>query len=177
MDAALAQPDAQALKAFLSLLEDRWFDRKSGRVAAKDLARPLTAFANAEGGTLVVGLHGDRIDGVTPQAENAIRQSSIGFTVPPVRAHTSSRVIDGKTLLIIRVEPGETIHTTRSGDCYLQIGDESRKLSLAEQQELADDRSAQTFESTPVELDPTELDEGRWIPAVAPSAHPASPRC
>ena len=159
VDAALAQPDALVLKALLSLSEDQWFDRKSGRVAAKDLARPLTAFANAEGGTLVVGCHDGRIDGVSPQAENAIRQAAIDFTVPPVRARTSSRVIDGRTLLIIRIEPGETIHTTRSGDCYLRIGDESRKLSLAEQQELTYDRGSQTFESTPVELDPTELDQ------------------
>ena len=159
VDAALAQPDALVLKALLSLSEDQWFDRKSGRVSAKDLARPLTAFANAEGGTLVVGLHDGRIDGVSPQAENAIRQAAIDFTVPPVRARTSSRVIDGRTLLIIRIEPGETIHTTRSGDCYLRIGDESRKLSLAEQQELTYDRGSQTFESTPVELDPTELDQ------------------
>ncbi len=96
---------------------------------------------------------------MSPQAENAIRQAAIDFTVPPVRARTSSRVIDGRTLLIIRIEPGETIHTTRSGDCYLRIGDESRKLSLAEQQELTYDRGSQTFESTPVELDPTELDQ------------------
>ena len=101
VDAALAQPDALVLKALLSLSEDQWFDRKSGRVSAKDLARPLTAFANAEGGTLVVGLHDGRIDGVSPQAENAIRQAAIDFTVPPVRARTSSRVIDGRTLLMI----------------------------------------------------------------------------
>lgn len=157
VDEALAQQDAAAVKSLLELPEDQWFERKSGRTAAKDLARPLIAFANAEGGTLVVGLHDGAIDGVSAHAENAIRQAAIDFTVPPVRARTSSRRIAGKTMLIIRVEPGDVIHVTRAGDCYLRIGDESRRLSLAEQQELACDRGSQTYESTPVDLTVADL--------------------
>lgn len=152
IDSVLALPTAQALETLLELPEDQWFDRKSGRVFPRDLARPLIAFANAEGGTLAIGLRNGAVDGVPQKTENAFRQAAIDFTVPPVRTRISSITADHKTVLIIRVEPSETIHTTKSGDCFLRIGDESRKLSLAKQQELTYDRGSKTFESTPVDL-------------------------
>lgn len=158
VDHALAQPDTHVATALLSLPEDQWYERKSGRITPKDLARPLIAFANAEGGTLVVGLHNGQVVGVTPDDENAFRQAPIDFTVPPVRTRTTRREVGGKALLIIQVEPGETVHVSRSGDCYLRIGDESRKLSLTEQRELTYDKGAQTFESTPVGITAADLD-------------------
>lgn len=159
VDRALAQPDARVADALLALSEDQWYERKSGRIAPKDLAHPLIAFANAEGGTLVVGLHNGQVVGVPPDNENAIRQAPIDFTVPPVRTQVTRREIDGKILIIFRVDPGESIHTTRSGDCYLRIGDESRKLSLAEQRELTYDKGVQSFESTPIDLVAENLDQ------------------
>ena len=119
------------MTSLLSLDEDQWFDRKSGRVAAKDLARPLVAFANAEGGTLAIGLSNGQVDGVSQRAENAIRQAPIDFTLPPVRARITRLDVDDKAVLIVHIDPGDTMHTTKSGDCYLRIGDESRRLSLA----------------------------------------------
>ncbi|MDU5516134.1 MAG: ATP-binding protein [Cutibacterium avidum] len=159
VDAALALPATQAVTSLLSLDEDQWFDRKSGRVAAKDLARPLVAFANAEGGTLAIGLSNGQVDGVSQRAENAIRQAPIDFTLPPVRARITRLDVDDKAVLIVHIDPGDTMHTTKSGDCYLRIGDESRRLSLAEQQELAYNRGSQTFEATPVDLTINDLDE------------------
>lgn len=157
VDVALAQSGSQLIDALLQLPEDQWFERKSGRIAAKNLSRPLIAFANAEGGTIVVGLHSGSFDGVAPQLENDIRQASIDFTVPPVRVQTTGVEVDGKRLLVIRVESGETVHADRSGDCFLRIGDESRKLSLAEQQELAYDRGGRPFESTLADISAEDL--------------------
>ncbi|APT85577.1 ATP-binding protein [Corynebacterium aquilae] len=145
------------MKDLLVRAEDQWFDRKSGRIAAKDLARPLIAFANAEGGILAVGLSNGQVDGVPTKSVNAIRQAAIDFTIPPVRTQISTIEDDGKQVLIIRVEPGDTVHTSKSGDCFLRIGDESRKLSLAEQQALAYDRGSKTFEATPVDLTINDL--------------------
>jgi ATP-dependent DNA helicase RecG len=39
------------------LVADQWFDRKSARIEARKLAEALIGFANADGGTVVVGLH------------------------------------------------------------------------------------------------------------------------
>ena len=107
----------------------------------------------------MIGLSNGQIDGVSQRAENAIRQAPIDFTVPPVRARLTHLDIEGKAILIIQVGPGNSVHTTESGDCYLRIGDESRRLSLAEHQELTYDRGSQTFESTSVNLTIDDLDD------------------
>lgn len=157
-DAILSLPPSDAAAALLNLPEGQWFDRKSGRISPKDLARPLVAFANAEGGTLAIGLHNSTIDGVTSAAENDLRQAPIDFTVPPVRTRCSTILVDGKTILIMGIEPSDTIHTTQAGDCYLRIGDESRRLTLAEQQELTYDRGGKPFEATATDLKVTDLE-------------------
>ena len=158
---ALSQKGNSLVKALSALPEDQWFERKSGLIAPKDLAKTLTAFANAEGGTIAVGIRDGAIDGVTAENENAIRQAAIDFTSPPVRTQVDTYEIDDKTVLIFHVSPGENLHTTQSGDCYLRIGDESRRLSLAEQQELAYDRGTKPFEATPVDLEITDLDSSQ----------------
>lgn len=152
-------PPAEAVSVLTSHPENQWFERKSGRIAAKDLARPLIAFANAEGGTLVVGINNGKVDGVSATAENALRQAAIDFTNPPVRHQVSTIDADGHTILIFEVEPGNALHVNQAGDAYLRIGDESRKLSLAEQQELAYDAGTQTFEATTVPLTPSDLSQ------------------
>ena len=70
-----ATPHRDRLHRLAEAPEDQWFDRKSARVASKDLARALTAFANAEGGTVVIGIHDGRYDGdlLTAEKENALR--------------------------------------------------------------------------------------------------------
>ena len=89
VDAALAADRSDVGRRLLALPEDQWFDRKSIRVRAQDLDRPLTAFANAEGGVIVIGLSEGRVEGIRSHAskQNAIRQAALDFTVPPVRAH------------------------------------------------------------------------------------------
>ena len=85
VDAALARPAGETGTALLALPEDQWFDRKSVRVSPKDLGPPLTAFANAEGGTVVIGLHDGQVEGCRryPEKMNSFRQAAIDFTVPP----------------------------------------------------------------------------------------------
>ena len=44
--------------------EDQWYDRKSARIAPGKLAEVLVAFANAEGGTVVIGLSKGVVEGI-----------------------------------------------------------------------------------------------------------------
>ena len=37
--------------------EDQWFERKGARISGQALAQAFVAFANAEGGAIVVGVH------------------------------------------------------------------------------------------------------------------------
>ncbi|NNG20560.1 helix-turn-helix domain-containing protein [Naumannella sp. ID2617S] len=151
----------------LAIPEDQWFERKSAKINPKDLAKPLTAFANAEGGTLVIGLHDGKVEGLqaTPDRINALRQSAIDFTVPPVRV--KSRQIncinqDGRTdiLLVVRVDPGEVVHESKNGDVYLRVGDESRKLNFVARQELEYDKGQSQYDGRPAhDASLTNLDQ------------------
>ena len=167
VDHALASPDAVLGQALAAIHEGQYFERKSGRVSAKDLAVPLVAMANAEGGVVVVGIHDGLVDGVSASKINDLRQASMDHTTPPVRCSVAERAAtepDGRgnrTLLVVRVEPSETMHSLTDGKVYLRVGDESRKLSAAQIQELSYDRGAASFEASPVSLDVGELDQAQ----------------
>jgi ATP-dependent DNA helicase RecG len=147
------------MRALADLPEGQWFERKSGRIAPRDLAVPLVAFANAEGGCIVVGIHSGVVDGVGEGRLNDLRQVAQDFTQPVVR--TRAEVLttsDGAHVLLLRVDPGERVHETTSGDCYLRVGDESRKLGFAQRQELEYDRGGAPFDGTTVDLGVEDLD-------------------
>lgn len=147
-----AHPE-ERLRRLTTTPEDQWFDRKSGRIAPKDLARTVVAFANAEGGTIVVGLSDGNHDGglLTVDRENALLQTGMDFTVPPVRTYvTRLDVGENRRVLNIDVPPSERVHETNTGDVYLRVGDESKKLSFTQRKELEYDRGAAYFEAEAV---------------------------
>ncbi|WP_231699878.1 AlbA family DNA-binding domain-containing protein [Arcanobacterium phocae] len=47
------------IKDYCEKKEGQYFDRKSARIKPKDILRHLVAFANAEGGKLVIGIEDD----------------------------------------------------------------------------------------------------------------------
>lgn len=141
----------------LSSDEDQWFDRKSIRVDARTLSKALIAFANAEGGTIVVGAHDGKIEGIdqSREAVNELRQAWIDFTVPPVKCHyyeidCVNGIGSDDHLLVIQVEPSERVHQNVSGETFLRVGDESRKLSYEQRKELEFDKGQAQFDSLPV---------------------------
>jgi len=174
VDKALAAPIDAVGDRLCRLTEDQWFDRKSIRIAAKDLAEHLVAFANAEGGVIVLGLHGGKVEGLkrSPQRLNDFQQAAIDHTDPPVRARTEqvSCINDAgevDSLVVIRIDPGDVVHELKNGDCYLRVGDESRKLRHDQRQELAYDRGQNKWDGQPLtdlrvnDLHQTLLDQFR----------------
>lgn len=152
VDAALAAGVAERAQRLLGIEEDQWFDRKSIRLRSRDLAPHLVAFANAEGGTLVIGLSRGTAEDVDARGDqlNELRQSSIDFTDPPVRMTCEAVDVvsagEPNHLLIVRVAPGERVHRTKSGECYLRIGDKSRKLTFTQERELLYDRGQTQYD-------------------------------
>lgn len=120
--------------------------------------------ANADGGLLVVGLHDGLVEDVPPQRRNELRQVALDFTHPPVRVRVQEVLAasaggDPVTLVVFPIKPGEQVHTTQKGSCYLRVGDESRQLTAAQQRELVYDRGAAHYEATPVDLGVDDLDQ------------------
>ena len=105
---------------------------------------------------IVIGLHDGKVEGCRQYQEkvNSFRQAAIDFTVPPTRVNVAqvncvnSRGEDD-FLLVIRVEPGERVHEVKSGDCYLRVGDETRKLSYHQRQELEFDKGQSQYDGFP----------------------------
>lgn len=141
----------------LSLPEDQWFERKSARISPRSLADSLIGFANADGGILVVGLHDGMVEGTEGSAtrRNAQMQANIDFCSPPVRA--THRLVDcvndsgdEDKLLAIEVATGEAVHANAKDEVYLRVGDENRRLSFGQRQELLYDKGQATYETRPL---------------------------
>lgn len=157
VDVVLLAPPELRGGELARLPEDQWFERKGARVQAKDLADVLIGLANAEGGTVVVGVSEGRVEGVAGagQRHNDWRQAPVDHALPPVRARF--RTVDvvndegaADELLVVEVDPSDRVHTNRRDDVYLRIGDETRRLTFAQRQELEFDKGQSNFEITPV---------------------------
>lgn len=160
VDRVLSLPPGEAVEQLVSLPEGQWFERKAGRINARDLAIPLVAMANAEGGYVVVGIHDGTIDGVAVPHLNALRQAAQDFTTPVARCTvTELATSTGQIVLVLRVDPGEHVHETTKGDVYLRVGDESRKLGYAQRKELEYDRGSAPFDGTAVDAEVKDLDK------------------
>lgn len=154
---ALALPPDRRGPALLGLPESQWFDRKSGRISGRDLADLLVGFANAEGGMVVLGLWGGRVEGTKglSKKENEWRQAAIDFTIPtvPFRDRMVDCVNDHRkpdALFVIEVEPSERVHSNKKDEVYLRVGDENRRLIFAQRQELLFDKGQASYEATPI---------------------------
>lgn len=139
----------------MAIEEDQWFDRKSCRLSAKDLADSLVGFANADGGVIVIGVWNgtvEGIDGVRPKV-NEWAQAALDFTRPAVR--NRQREIECRDdhggvnhLIVIDVEPSDQVHANHRDEVYLRVGDENRKLNFGLHQELVYDKGQATYETT-----------------------------
>lgn len=175
VDRVLALPADEAVKHLVGLPEDQWFERKSGRIRPRDLAVPLVAMANSEGGYVVVGIHDGAVGGVSAPHLNSLRQAAHDFTSPVVRCTAVELTTSaGKVVLVLRVDPGERIHETTKGDVYLRVGDESRRLAYAQRRELEYDRGSAPFDGTAVEAATKDLD-GRQVTAYQKSIGSQTP--
>lgn len=154
VERALNQPSDKVGEELLSLPEDQWFERKSARISPRDLANALIGFGNAEGGHLVVGLWDGEVEGTDDNAMrlNAQMQAAMDFTEPPVRTRgdviaCENRRGDPDHLLVFHVEPDDAVHANNKDQVFLRVGDENRRLTFAQRQELSFDKGQASYES------------------------------
>jgi len=153
---ALNAPPVEVGPQLAALPEDQWFERKSCRIAPRDLAKALIGFANADGGTLIVGLNDGEVEGTDGNAErrNAQLQANVDFCMPPVRAtHRLVACVDSRgepdELVIFQVDPSEAVHANQKDEVFLRVGDETRKLNFSQRRELLYDKGQASYESGP----------------------------
>lgn len=152
---ALQLPTGERGLAIATLPEDQWFDRKSIRVTKQALANQLVGFANADGGTLVIGISEGLVEGTDAHSDhrNELMQAAVDLTEPPVRVR--SRMLacenqhgDADRLLVIEVEASEGVHANQRDEVFLRIADENRKLTYRQRQELIFDKGQAVFDGS-----------------------------
>lgn len=134
--------------------EGQYFDRKSARIEDKHLAQTISAFANAAGGVIAVGIEDDgEITGVDDERENRLRQLPADFlrTIPEIKVEVLTAK-NGKKIFLFHVSmaPDEVIKLKSNGDAYLRVGDATRKLNAEQLVELEYSKGIRSYESQTV---------------------------
>ncbi len=150
--------EAVTAEALRTKKENQWFDRKSFRIEAKELAKWMIGMANADGGRLVVGIHNGKIEGINSSEDhlNGLLQAGMEFCAPLVRhdvAYVECQNSQGQPdrLLLIDIEASEVVHRNQRQECFLRVGDENRQLNQAQERELGFDKGESNYDKTIVE--------------------------
>ncbi len=147
------------IEEVLTFEEMQIFERKSVSIEPKALAIPLIAFANADGGTVAIGISDKtrRIEGVDYDIQklNELLRVPFDFCVPTVKIEIEKvSCVDCKGrenhVLLMHVEPSMQVHANQVDEVFMRVGDKSKKLSFEERLQLMYDKGERFFEDKPV---------------------------
>lgn len=134
--------------------EDQTYDRKSARKEAKGLSNHIVAFANADGGLLVIGIEDNgEITGIDSYTEkiNEILRVPFDFCKPSVLVETEILECVDKNnrpnhLLLIKIPQKPELHANQQDDVYYRMGDKSQKLSFDDRLRLMYSKGSRYYE-------------------------------
>lgn len=138
--------------------EDQTYDRKSARKDPKGLSNHIVAFANADGGTLVIGIEDDfTVTGIDDYQNNVndILRVPFDYCKPSIRVITETVDCIDKDenpnhLLVITIPQSSELHANQHDDVYYRMGDKSKKLSFDERLQLMYAKGTRYYEDEPV---------------------------
>ena len=137
--------------------ENKYFDRKSAKVKPSDLAQHISAFANADGGTLVIGISDKtkKLEGINSFGADKIYEfiNAPKNCCKPMPAYKEEFVdiVNDKgmpdRLLLLHIEESvDQIIRTANDSTWLRIGDRSREMLGDDLRNLEYVKSARHFE-------------------------------
>ena len=149
--------------------EGQLFDRKSFRIEAKALGVILVAFANADGGDVVIGIEDDgRITGINGNEDhlNELLRAPFDFCVPSVNVEVhfvDCTDVNGlpNRVLVMHVAPSMRVHANQADDAFYRVGDKSKKLNFEMRMQLFYAKGGRYYEDEPVygaAIDDIDLD-------------------
>lgn len=138
--------------------EGQTYDRKSARKDPKGLSNHIVAFANADGGTLVIGIEDDfTVTGIDDYHDNIndILRVPFDYCTPSVRVTTETidcvdRNGNPNHLLVMTIPQSTELHANQQDEVYYRMGDKSKKLNFDERLQLMYAKGARYYEDEPV---------------------------
>ncbi|CAJ1200660.1 ATP-binding protein [Companilactobacillus nantensis] len=147
-------------KDLLSIPEGKTFDRKSASYDLNKLANILIAFANADGGTVALGIKDKKYEGVnllSSQKKNDILQLGSQRVVPTLEIEKNVKHILNNQGLpdevwLLTVKPTDNkLYMNKKDEVYLRIGDETHHTTFEERKNLEFDKGIRAFESQAID--------------------------
>ena len=146
------------LEQFCSMKENQTFDRKSAKKPAKGLSNHIVAFANADGGTLVVGIEDDgTITGIDNHQDNINELMLVPFDYckPSIlvtfeKLECTDYKGNVNHILIMTIPQSSELHANQQDEVYYRMGDKSKKLNFEERLQLMYSKGARYYEDEPV---------------------------
>ena len=119
---------------------------------AQELAETLVALANADGGTVVLGVDHEGTRGTISTEDDAgdMLQAALRYCRPPVRTEWDPDSRSGETIVLLRVERSTQMHALQDGRVLVRRGTENLALEGEEFDQLAMSRPMGDFELQPV---------------------------
>jgi ATP-dependent DNA helicase RecG len=119
---------------------------------AESLAETMVAFANADGGTLYVGVNkrGHPTGEVYPEEFDTIVHQAERRCRPPIPVEWQQTETHGAFIFAGHIRRSPELHALDDGRVLVRTGDENRPLSGDQVRQLATTRSAGDYEAEPV---------------------------
>ena len=147
------------IEEILSKEENQTFDRKSINISPKDLAIPIVAFANADGGDIAIGITDKtkRIEGIDFETKklNELLRVPFDFCNPTIKVGIEKvPCIDEKGrenhVLVMHIDASPQVHANQADDVFLRVGDKSKLQTFEERLQLNYDKGERYFEDKAV---------------------------
>lgn len=147
---------ATTLEAIIAQTEGQYFERKNAKIAPRDIIKHLIGFANAGGGTFVIGIedNGEITGFKKPKAHSLSEYLHAIQTLQKMPIIHSNEVIavqnssgQSDELLVFCVEPSlNRVIEADDGSAYLRSNDQTLLLKYEQRRQLEYDKGQRNFE-------------------------------
>ncbi len=156
----VGQEDSDYVLRLQQRSEDKWLDFKRAEIKPRDLAPLIAAFANSDGGTIVIGVDDKSralrgIASIGQDALNNLLETPIKLCRPAPACHDKFIDITNEKgepdrLLVMEVEKSDgPLIRTSDGATYLRVGDRTVEVKGEDLRNLEYRRGVRCFEAEP----------------------------